>query len=137
VVLALARIPPDRREPPVQRALDQTIEFLESRGPRLADYPMGWGNTRADPKWSKFGFPSGYVADVLQVAEGLCEAGRADGSWVERAVGLILEGQDAQGRWTNRYAYHGKLICDIDRQGQPSKWVTLRACTVLRAALGD
>ncbi len=137
VLLALARIAPERRDPPVQRALDQTVEFLESRDPRLVDYPMGWGNTRADPKWFKFGFPSGYVADVLQVAEGLCEAGRGRRPWVERAVGLILEAQDAQGRWANRYAYQHKLICDIDRQGQPSKWVTLRACTVLRAALGD
>jgi hypothetical protein len=25
---------------------------------------------------------------------------------------------------------------DIEHQGQPSKWVTLRACTVLRAAYG-
>jgi len=24
---------------------------------------------------------------------------------------------------------------DVERQGQPSKWVTLRACRVLRAAL--
>jgi hypothetical protein len=77
------------------------------------------------------------VADVLKVAEGLCEAGRAGGPWLERAVGLILEAQDAQGRWKNHYAYQGKLICDIDRQGQPSKWVTLRACAVLKAVLGD
>lgn len=44
--------------------------------------------------------------------------------------------QDADGRWRNRYAYNGKTWIDIERQGAPSKWVTLRACTVLRAAYG-
>jgi hypothetical protein len=29
------------------------------------------------------------------------------------------------------------MVADIDAPGRPSKWVTLRACTVLRAALGD
>ena len=33
----------------------------------------------------------------------------------------------------NRYAYAGKMIVDIDQPGRPSKWVTLRACRVLRA----
>ena len=31
------------------------------------------------------------------------------------------------------HAYHGKTWLDFERQGQPSKWVTLRACRVLRA----
>jgi len=137
VLLALARIPPAQRPPSVEQALKQTADFLESRSPRLADYPMGWGNTKADPKWFRFGFPSGYVADVLQVAEGLCEAGRSCGPWVQEAVALILETQDLDGRWADRYAYQGKLIRDIDRQGEASKWVTLRTCTVLRSALGD
>ena len=33
----------------------------------------------------------------------------------------------------NEYAYNGKTWVDLERQGQPSKWVTLRACRVLRA----
>jgi hypothetical protein len=31
----------------------------------------------------------------------------------------------------NRYAYNGKVGVDIERQGVPSKWVTLRALAVL------
>jgi hypothetical protein len=44
--------------------------------------------------------------------------------------------EDHQGRWPNRYAYNRKTWVDIEPQGQPSKWVTLRACTVLGAAYG-
>jgi len=43
--------------------------------------------------------------------------------------------QDDRGRWHNDYAYNGKTWVDIERQGAPSKWVTLRACRVLRRAL--
>ena len=43
-------------------------------------------------------------------------------------------GRTPEGRWANRYAYHGKTTVPIEAQGKPSKWVTLRACTVLRAA---
>jgi hypothetical protein len=33
----------------------------------------------------------------------------------------------------NRYPYTGKMWVDIDVPGAPSRWVTLRACRVLRA----
>jgi hypothetical protein len=29
------------------------------------------------------------------------------------------------------------MVVDIDHQGQPSKWVTLRACRVLKAVAGE
>ena len=137
VLLALARIPPEHREAAVQEALAAAIAFLLSRDPAVADYPMGYGNTEPNGSWFRFGFPSGYVTDVLQVVEGLCEAGYGHDPRLAHAIEGILATQDRQGRWTNRYAYHGKLLCDIDRQGKPSKWVTLRACAVIKAALGS
>ena len=39
--------------------------------------------------------------------------------------------------WSNRYSYARKMVVDIDHQGQPSKWVTLRACRVLKAVAGE
>lgn len=137
VLLALARIPIPQRTLQVSAALDATVELLLSGDPAVADYPMGYGNTRPNGSWFKFGFPSGYVADVLQVAEGLCEVGLGSDARLGHAIELILESQDDAGRWANRYAYKDKMVADIDAPGRPSKWVTLRACTVLRAALGD
>ena len=64
-VLALARIPAERRAPHVQRALEAGVAFLLSRDPAKADYPMGWGNAKPNGSWFKLGFPSGYVADHL------------------------------------------------------------------------
>ena len=56
---------------------------------------------------------------------------------LERAIDWLLGKQDARGRWKNEYAYNGKTWVGIERQGQPSKWVTLRACRFLRAALAS
>lgn len=132
-VLGLARIPPDRRSPHVRRALEAGVELLLSRDPSAADYPMGYGNTKPNGSWFRLGFPSGYVTDVLQVVEAVCEAGAGGDPRLRNAIDWLLERQDGQGRWANRYAYQGKLIRDIDRPGEPSRWVTLRACRVLRA----
>ena len=48
----------------------------------------------------------------------------------------VLARQDEHGRWRNEYPYRGRLWADVDEPGEPSPWVTLRACRVLRAVLG-
>jgi hypothetical protein len=131
----LARVPVERRSPEVSRAIEAGVEFLLSRDPAAADYPAGWGNTRPSGSWFKLGFPSGYVADVLQNLEVLAELGHARDPRLANAIDWLLIKQDARGRWTNEYAYNGKTWVNIERQGQPSKWVTLRACRFLRSAL--
>jgi hypothetical protein len=135
-VLALACIPAARRSPAVEVALLKGAEFLLSRDPAVADYPAGWGNTKPSQAWFKLGFPLGYITDVLQNLEALCEAGYAGDSRLRPAVQWLLSQQDEKGRWKNRHAYNGKTWGDFEKQGQPSKWVTLRACRVLKAVMG-
>jgi hypothetical protein len=132
-LLGLARIPPDRRSAGVARAIEVAADFLLTRDPAGADYPMGYGNTRPSGSWFRLGFPSGYVADVLQVLEALVEAGAAADPRLAHAVEWLLAQQDERGRWANRYAYAAKMWVDIDTPGVPSRWVTLRACRVLKA----
>lgn len=131
-LLALARIPPDRRTPAVDRAIAASVDFLLSRDPAVADYPMGYGNTKPNGSWFRLGFPSGYVTDVLQVLEALVEAGAGRDSRLAPAVEWLLAQQDDRGRWRNRYPYTGKMWVDVDPPGAPSRWVTLRACRVLK-----
>jgi hypothetical protein len=130
----LARVPVERRSPDVARAIEAGVDFLLARDPAVADYPAGWGNTRPSGSWFKLGFPSGYVADVLQNLEVLAELGHARDGGLANAVEWLVAKQDALGRWTNEYAYNGKTWVDFEKQGAPSKWVTLRACAVLKAA---
>lgn len=132
----LARVPPERRPAPVTAAIEAAVAFLLSVDPATAAYPAGWGGT-ISKAWFKPGFPSGYVADVLQVVEALVEVGRGRDARLKHAIEWILARQDSDGRWRNEYPYRGRLWAEVDRPGSPSKWVTLRACRALRAAFGD
>lgn len=131
-LLGLARLPPAQRGPLAAAAIEAGVEFLLSRDPAVADYPMPWGTTEPSTAWFKLGFPLGYTADVLQNLEVLAELGYASDPRLEPALRWLVRQQD-RGRWVNRYAYNGRTVVDIEPQGQPSKWVTLRACAVLKA----
>jgi len=133
---ALAAIPPRDRPALVARAIDEGVAFLLSRDPARADYPMGWGNTRPNRSWFKLGFPSAYVTDVLQVLEVLCELGHREDPRLATALAWLAAKADSGGRFRNEYAYSGKTWIDIDREGEPSKWVTLRALRALTPAAG-
>ncbi|HET91719.1 MAG TPA: nitrogen fixation protein NifH [Chloroflexi bacterium] len=128
----LARLPADQRSPQVVAALRVGAEFLLSRDPVQADYPAGDG--QISPLWFRLGFPLTYVADVLENVEVLTRLGYARDERLKPAIEWLLARQDG-GRWRNRNAYAGRLWATIERRGAPSKWVTLRALRVLKAAV--
>jgi hypothetical protein len=130
-----AAIPEDRRTPVIEAAIEAGVALLLDIDPATAGYPAGWGGV-ISRAWFKLGFPSGYVADILQVGEVLAELGRARDPRLAGLVDRVLARQDEAGRWRNEYAYRGRLWTDMDEPGGPSPWVTLRACRFLRAALG-
>jgi len=66
----------------------------------------------------------------------LTKLGHARDPRLGHAVELVLSKQDPKGRWRNEHPYRGKLWEDVDPGRGPSKWVTLRACRVLKAAVG-
>ena len=128
----LSAIPSRRRTRLVRRAIDEGVTFLLSTDPATAAYPT---DTKVSPNWFRFGFPSGYVADVLQDLEVLADLGHAKDPRLANALDLVLSKQDPQGRWRNDYAYERKTWAPFEPTRSPSKWVTLRACRVLKAAL--
>jgi hypothetical protein len=130
----LARIPPEQRTPLVRRAIADGVELLLSRDPAAADYPA---QSRVSPSWFKLGFPSGYVADMLQNLEVLAELGHARSPRLAHAIDVVLAKQDHLGRWKNERAYERATWVPFEGRRSPSKWVTLRACRVLKAAFGE
>jgi hypothetical protein len=135
-LLGLARIPAEHRAPHVARAIQQGVDFLLSSDPATAAYPAGWGASQPSQVWFALGFPLGYAADILQNLLALGELGFAEDARLQPAITWLLRQQDTLGRWQNKAAFSGKTWVDIDQQGQPSKWVTLRACAVLKAVCG-
>lgn len=133
VMLAFGLWPRRQRTAVIQRAIAHGAEFLLAGDPAQAGYPNGV-NDHPSGSWFKFGFPVFYVTDVLQVVAALAQLGYGRDPRLAAALQIVLEKQDAQGRWALEYDYAGKTWFDFGAKRQPNPWVTLRALTALKAA---
>ncbi len=156
-MIALSKVPPAQRNRNMQEAIKRGVDFLLSHDPAVADYPFGRGN-RPSSTWFKFYYPLRSEADVLQNLEVLAALGQAGNPKLTNALDLVISKQNQQGCWLLErtykeladtqekkvfYWYHnslrlyitGKELADIqEKKGHPSKWITLRALRVLKAA---
>ncbi|HEY3312915.1 MAG TPA: hypothetical protein VGK00_14845 [Anaerolineales bacterium] len=131
VMLALGKLPRDKRSPLMQRAIQAGADFFFSVDPATAGYPNGWSE-KPSQNWWKFGFPVFYVTDLLQLVEALALCGYGSDARLAHALEIIRGKQDAEGRWTLEYDYTGKTWSDFGARKQPNKWVTFRALRVLK-----
>ncbi|HLF71214.1 MAG TPA: nitrogen fixation protein NifH [Dehalococcoidia bacterium] len=130
----LLAIPEARRSASVVRALEAGAAFLLSRDPAVADYPY---TGRISSTWFRLGFPLSYTSDVLETTEVLVDLGYGADARLDHVFELILSKRDAGGRWPLENTLNGKMWADVETKGRPSKWVTLRALSVLRKAGRD
>jgi hypothetical protein len=128
---ALANLPLGLRAGKAKRATAMAVEFLLSRDLSKADYPY---TERVSGEWFKLGFPLSYTSDVLEALLALGEAGYARDPRLKNAIELVLSKRNADGRWALKHSLNGKMWTDIEAKGKPSKWITLRALSVLKAA---
>ena len=132
-MLALSRLPVEKRSDLIQRAIRAGVDFFFSVDPSTADYPNGWAE-KPSGNWWKFGFPVFYVTDILQIAEALVGLGYAKDPRLANTMELIRSKQDEEGRWPLEYNYDGKTWMRFGKMKEPNPWVTLRALRVLKAA---
>jgi hypothetical protein len=88
-------------------------------------------------RWLYIGFPNGWFYDVIRGLDYLRAASVAPDDRAAEAIGIVESKRDADGRWPLDHAYHDELLVDLgEAQGQPSRWITLRALRILRWAEG-
>ncbi|HEX6384694.1 MAG TPA: nitrogen fixation protein NifH, partial [Anaerolineae bacterium] len=117
-MLALSKVPAAQRTPAMKHVVQTGVEFLLSRDPATADYPMGYA-TKPNRSWFKFGYPIGYITDVLQNLEVLAALGYGSDPRLANSLELLLSKQDTQGRWPLEYTYNGKTWVDVEEKGKP------------------
>jgi hypothetical protein len=88
------------------------------------------------PGWKRFGFPLMYQTDVLEI---LWILARLDPAYLcderaREALDLVAAKASAQGRWKLEQTFNDRFVVPIETKGEASRWVTLRALEVLRAA---
>jgi hypothetical protein len=82
--------------------------------------------------WTQLAFPTWWHYDVLRGLDYLRSAGVAPDERVGAAVGLVASKRADDGRWPLDTVYPGAMPVDLgEREGQPSRWITLRALRVL------
>ena len=85
--------------------------------------------------WLRLSFPYGWHYDVLRGLDHMRDAGVAPDERVAEAVALVESKRGADGRWPLEQAHHDELLVEMDeREGRPSRWITLAALRVLRWA---
>jgi hypothetical protein len=127
---ALSAVPSARRTPIMERALAQGVQFLLRYDLAQANYPF---RDHVSANWFKLGFPLSYWSDVLEALTVLAALGYGRDPRLAAAYRWLADKQDAQGRWKLENTLNGKMWSDIERKGQPSKWVTLRALRAIKA----
>jgi len=137
VMLAFGKLPVEKRTPLMKRAIKVGVDFLFSKDPATADYPIGYSpkpSGKPSGNWWKFGFPSFYATDVLENVEALARLGYGNDPRLANALQIICDKQDNQGHWLMEHSYTDKTWGDFGLKKQPNKWVTLRALRVLKRA---
>lgn len=132
-LLALTDLPPAERGKPMQRAIDRAAAFFLQHRLFRRDHH---GFDVAKPGHLKLRFPMGWHTDALDMLDGVTAAGVTDDRRLADALAVVLSKQDADGRWPLEETFpvsgSGAMLCEIEKKGRPSKWITLRALRVLQ-----
>jgi hypothetical protein len=82
-------------------------------------------------KFSELSFPwFGY--NILRGLDILTKLGYVDDPRVDETVDIILQKRQSNGAWVLENSPMGRMQTDIERKGQPSKWITLIALRILK-----
>jgi hypothetical protein len=122
-----AETPESRRSAELQAAISKGAEFLLMHRLYRADH-HGWHVI--NPGWLKLGFPLFYGYSILRGLWVLSRLGYRD-ERMDDALAVLKQKQTADGRWILESTPQGQMQTDLEKKGQPSKWLTLHALWTL------
>jgi hypothetical protein len=87
-----------------------------------------------DSDWTRFSFPPRWFYDALRALDYFRAAGSSPDPRMDEALNLVRSKRDTSGRWALENTHPGKVHFEMEGEGEPSRWNTLRALRVLRWA---
>ncbi|HEX7197104.1 MAG TPA: hypothetical protein VF364_09770 [Candidatus Limnocylindria bacterium] len=89
-------------------------------------------------RWLYPGFPNAWFYDVVRVLDYFRQARHVPDERMSEALDIVESKRTDDGRWLLDHAYHDASHVDFgESEGQPSRWITLRALRTLRWAGRD
>jgi len=127
---AFSAIPESRRTEDTKAVIERAAEFMLIHHIHKQSHNL---TKTSKPGWKKFGFPLMYQTDALEILDILLSLGIRDAR-MDEALALVLSKQSESGRWPVENAYAGeRTLIPFESEGEPSKWLTLRALRVIKA----
>ena len=130
---AFAEIPEPERSPAVRAAVENGLDFLlnEDRLVRGA-YPTGEG--KVSEYWHGLHFPLFYQSDILYVLRTLHALGALQHPGARNALEWLAGRMHADGTFQGASPFRQRTYSGVGTPEETSRWVTLQAHIVLRAA---
>ena len=117
---ALVEIPDNLRNASVQQTINRGIDYLllhqlfkRSHDPSMI----------ANDDWLKLGFPHMANTDILEMLTILMKLNIRDAR-MEPTIELLRSLRREKGFWLNENSKEGRMAITVDKQGQPSPWIT-------------
>ncbi len=92
--------------------------------------------TGVKSSWKRFGFPHSYTSDALETLYWLARINSPKRPEFEEAIDLVINRMDRSGYWINENKFRNPMLVEIEAKKSPSKWLTFRACFVLKTFRG-
>ncbi len=125
---ALAEIPVDKRTKAVKDTISKGAEYFLQHHLYKRSHDL---SLAAKPFWARFGFPLMWNTDAMEMLCILVKLGYRDDR-MQDAIDLMISKQNEQGRWKMEKSYNNRFLVSIEKDGKPSKWLTLNALRVLK-----
>jgi hypothetical protein len=129
---ALAEIPPEKRSAEQVNTIEKGAEYFLLHHIYKKSHNL---SKVSKPGWLHLGFPLMYQTDVLEILRILTKLGYKD-ERMQEAIDLLISKQDKTGKWNLENTFNGRFQTNIEQKGEPSKWITLHALSVLKRFYG-
>ena len=124
---ALSALPKEKRDEKTERKINELAEYLLIHHIYKKSHDL---SKVSKPGWLKLGFPLMYQTDVLEILGILTDIGCHDPR-MDDTLKILENKQHNEKRWLLENSFNGKMLVTIEKKGSPSKWITLKALTVL------
>jgi len=125
---AFSELPRECRTTEMKDATERGAEFLLMHRLFKADHHQFRVINKA---WLKFSFPW-FFYDILRGLSVVTKLGYVSDERIDDALEILLQKQNADGKWILEKTPASRMHTNLEQKGKPSKWITLRALTVIR-----
>lgn len=125
---AFSELPEEYRTPEMKKAAERGVESLLMHRLFKADHHQFRVINKA---WLKLSFPC-FFYDILRGLSVVTKLGYAGDERIDDALEILLQKQDAEGKWALESTPSGRMQTNLEQKEKPSKWITLNALRVIK-----